>query len=47
MWRSVNNNLPRALPHVSSASSDNSNLYQLNIDMGGFKPEDIKSNLTL
>lgn len=43
MLRTVSSNLPRALPHVTTATDTNSNLYQLNIDMSGFKPEDIKS----
>lgn len=33
--------LPRALPHASVA--DEKPMYRLNIDMPGFRPEDIKS----
>ncbi|XP_032785434.2 alpha-crystallin A chain [Daphnia magna] len=35
--------LPRALPHASLA--DEKPMYRLNIDMPGFKPEDIKISL--
>ena len=40
--RSLNAALPRAIPHASIAD-DNKPMYRLNIDMAGFKQEDIKS----
>lgn len=45
MGRTLNATLPRALPHASVAE-DNKPMYRLNIDMPGFKPEDIKSMLS-
>lgn len=35
--------VPRALPTITS-SHEEGNVYRLNIDMAGFKPEDIKGN---
>ena len=34
--------LPRAIPHASIADDQNA-IYRLNVDMSGFKPEEIKS----
>lgn len=34
--------LPRAIPHASIAD-DQKPMYRLNVDMSGFKPEEIKS----
>lgn len=42
LFRDLNRswNIPRALP--LSASNEAGNIYRLNIDMAGFKPDDIK-----
>lgn len=42
LGRSLNATLPRALPHASVVD-DNKPMYRLNVDMYGFRPEDIKS----
>ena len=36
--------LPRALP-LSASHESGSNVYRLNIDMSGFRPEDVKISL--
>ncbi len=38
------NALQAAIPHVTSAATQDANnqMYRLNIDMNGFRPEDIK-----
>lgn len=41
MNRSLNP-LHMAIPHVTSAAANDNGMYRLNIDMAGFRPEDIK-----
>lgn len=43
--RSLNAALPRAIPHASLAAGDEKPMYRLNIDLSGFRPEDIKSKV--
>lgn len=42
VYRDVGRALPISLPHVTSAGVEESPKYRLNIDVSGFRPEDIK-----